>query len=39
MEEARNVYRILVGKPEGKRDCSTRDLVVKVCIANSEKGT
>ncbi|PNF34158.1 hypothetical protein B7P43_G18263 [Cryptotermes secundus] len=30
MGEARNAYRILVGKPEGERLCSTTDLVVKV---------
>jgi hypothetical protein len=37
MGKARNAYRMLVGKPEGKRDCSTRDLVVKVFIASSKK--
>jgi hypothetical protein len=37
MGEARNAYGILVGKPEGKRLYSTRDLVVKVFIASSEK--
>jgi hypothetical protein len=31
MWDARNAYKILVGKPEGKR------LVVKVFIASSEK--
>jgi hypothetical protein len=34
--EARNVYRILVGKPEGKR-LQYSDLVGKVFIASSEK--
>ena len=35
--EARNACGLLVGTPEGKRDCSTGDLVVIVIVASSEK--